>query len=85
MTTQGIQGLDEAAVAMILQNVSQFNTFTKDNDHYGEHDFGSFTINGQKVLWKIDYYDKAMEFGSSDPTDPNQTTRLLTIMLASEY
>lgn len=85
MTTQGIQSLGEAAVAMILQRVSQFNTFTKDNDPYGEHDFGSFTINGQKVLWKIDYYDKAMEFGSPDPTDPNQTTRVLTIMLASEY
>jgi Protein of unknown function (DUF3768) len=55
------------------------------NDPHGEHDFGHFEIAGQKFFWKIDYYDAAMEFGSEDPADPTKTTRVLTIMLASEY
>ncbi len=59
--------------------------FTPDNDPFGEHDFGAFEQNGERIVWKIDYYDLAMEFGSPDPADPYQTTRVLTIMLAGEY
>jgi len=37
------------------------------------------------MFWKIDYYDRSLEYGSNDPADPSQTVRVLTIMLASEY
>jgi hypothetical protein len=30
------------------------------NDPYGEHDFGSFELAGEKFFWKIDYYDFAL-------------------------
>ena len=46
---------------------------------------GSFELCGRKFFWKIDYYDRAMEHGSENPTDPEQTTRVMTVMLASEY
>ena len=59
--------------------------FTPDNDPYGEHDFGCVTVDGRKVFWKIDYYDRECRYGSECPADPAQTTRVLTIMLASEY
>jgi hypothetical protein len=85
MMTRGIQALGEASVAAVVNKVRAFNVFTKDNDPYGEHDFGSFQHEGQKVFFKIDYYDAACEFGSPDPADPKVTTRVLTIMLASEY
>lgn len=68
-----------------LALVQRFEDFTPDNDPHREHDFGSFTLRGHKLFWKIDYYDKACECGSEDPADPAQTTRVLTIMLAEEY
>ena len=61
------------------------DAFCEDNDPYGEHDFGAFEVEGEKLFWKIDYYDKALEHGSEDPADPTRTTRVLTVMLASEY
>ena len=59
--------------------------FTTENDPYGEHDFGSVTIDGTNLFWKIDYYDLSLQYGSSDPSDPAQTARVLTITLAEEY
>ena len=85
MMTQGIQALGDDEVALILLGIQRFDKFTVDNDPYGEHDFGSFKHNGEKVFFKIDYYDKAMEFGSPDPSDAAVTMRVMTVMLASEY
>ena len=65
--------------------VREFSNFTKHNDPYSEHDFGSFKIGSDQFFWKIDYYDKELKYGSEDPSDPSVTTRVLTIMLAEEY
>jgi len=65
--------------------VRRFSNFTEDNDPYGEHDFGSFDLDAVKLFWKIDYYDRKLEYGSPDPADPAVTRRVLTILLAEEY
>jgi hypothetical protein len=83
--TAGVSELGVAFSHQALALVRRFDAFTPDNDPHGEHDFGSFTHQGRKLFWKIDYYDKACEFGSEDPADPSKTTRVLTIMLAEEY
>ena len=85
MMTAGIAALSAAMQAKVLNEVRTFDAFTADNDPHGEHDFGNFEVDGRKIFWKIDYYDAAMEFGSEDPADSAKTTRVLTIMLASEY
>ena len=83
--TVSIQALPPDLVARALDRVRSFNEFTEDNDPHGEHDFGSFKIEGQKFFFKIDYHDKNTEFGSVDPSDPAATIRVLTLMLAEDY
>ena len=52
----------------------------------GPHtDFGTVTVQGEKLYWKIDYYDADREYGSDDPSDPAKTHRVLTILFPSEY
>ena len=77
------KGVPFATAAMAA--VRRFDNFTEDNDPYGEHDFGAFELAGEKLFWKLDYYDPDLQFGSDDPADPAATRRVLTIMLASEY
>jgi len=83
--TSGISALPLADQSAIREKVEKFSAFTPDNDPYGERDFGAFEHNGERIFWKIDYYDPTLSFGSEDPADPRQTVRVLTIMLASEY
>lgn len=79
--TQGVQVLEDLVV--LLDEIRRFNEFTEDNDPYGEHDFGSLEWYGEKVFWKIDYYDQALKYGRH-PLDLD-CRRVMTVMLASEY
>ena len=83
LTSAGVVSLEPSIVGDIYTAVRNFSRFTEDNDPYGEHDFGSFTVAGNKVFWKIDYYDQQLQYGS-DPLDP-ECRRVITIMLAEEY
>ena len=83
--TASVASLPEMVRANALIEVSRFDNFTPDNDPHGEHDFGSFDLCGRKFFFKVDYYDPNMEFGSEDPSDPDRTTRVLTLMLAEDY
>lgn len=85
MVTRGVADQGEDFVAQAVRLVRQFNAFTPDNDPYGEHDFGSFSLCGERLFWKIDYYDPSLSHGSEAPEDAKATARVLTIMLASEY
>jgi hypothetical protein len=85
LMTAGVAALPPEDQAAIRAKVITFDAFTEDNDPHGEHDFGAFDHAGRRIFWKIDYYDQSLQFGSEDPADPAQTTRVLTIMLAEEY
>jgi hypothetical protein len=83
--TAGVNTRGAQFVAKALAKVIAFDDFDANNDPHREHDFGSFELDGEKLFWKIDYYDLACEFGSEDPTEPKKTMRILTVMLAEEY
>ena len=85
MLTSGIRTKTHDEIAEILEKVRSFDNFTTANDPYGEHDFGSFDYKGQKIFFKIDYYDKNLQYLSEDPADDSKTIRTLTIMLAEDW
>jgi len=85
LLTAGVNELPDMVKAEALQLVASYEKFDSDNDPHAERDFGSFELVGRKFLWKIDYYDAHMEYGSEDPCDPEKTLRVLTLMFAHEY
>ncbi len=83
--TAGVIALGPARQLTILHTIAKFDTFDESNDPYSEHDFGALEIEGERLFWKIDYYDRNLSAHSPDPADPSVTTRVLTIMLVEEY
>jgi hypothetical protein len=83
--TPGVAALGQEAVARIIKTIEVYDDFCHANDPHEEHDFGAFDADGQRIFFKIDYYDSALAAHSPDPSDPNVTQRVITIMLAEEY
>ena len=83
--TDGVINRRAGFINAVSQAVKTFDDFTPDNDPHQEHDFGALEVEGERVFFKIDYYDKDLQWHTPDATDPNVTMRVLTILLASEY
>jgi hypothetical protein len=79
--------LKRRQVIELIEKVRFFNQFDAENDPWAEHDFGAVEFQGETYYWKIDYYDSTTNYGSlsPDPSNPNVTQRVLTIMHRSEY
>jgi hypothetical protein len=83
--TPGVAALGEEATARIIKTIAVFDDFCYANDPHEEHDFGSFEAEGYTIYFKIDYFDRTLNYHSPDPTDPTVTVRVITVMLADEY
>jgi len=83
--SQGVMAKGPIFQRFALLSVATQTTFDTDNDPYAEHDFGTVTVLGEKVFWKIDLYDPALEGGTEDPLDDKKTFRVLTICFPSEF
>ena len=85
LLTRMVAALPDPTLLYLRRAVAEFDAFTEDNDPYGERDFGSLDLEGERYFWKIDYYDRSLRFGAEDPSDTTETVRVLTLMHASEY
>jgi len=70
--------------AELMRIVRDFDSFDGAIDPHAERDMGRFEFEGAACYWKIDYYNLDLTAGSEDPSDPFQTTRVLTIMRVDE-
>ena len=85
LLSAGIAAMSSEDKANIVSLVQNFDNFTPDNNPYSENDFGTFDYKGEKILWKIDYYDLNNKYHSEDPSNPDITNRILTIMKVFEW
>src|SRR5205085_11792472 len=53
--TRGIEALGADGIREVLSAVARFDDFTEDNDPWGEHDCAALTVNGRRIIFKIDY------------------------------
>ena len=83
--TRGIESLGTDGVLQVLAAVALFDNFTEDNDPWGEHDCAVLDVEGRRVIFKVDYYDRDLRWHSPDASDPAVTERVMTVMLAEEY
>ena len=85
LITDGVMALGTDFAGAALKAVQAFDSFSDANDPWGEHDFGTRAVLHQRVLWKIDYYDRKAELHSPDPSCSKVRLRVLTIMWEEEY
>ena len=69
----------------VLTAVARFDDFSEDNDPWGEHDCAVLTVDGRRIIFKIDYFDRDLRCHSPDASDPAVTERVRTVMLSEEY
>ena len=70
-----VADLPAAAIAEIIKAVRAFDRFDADNDPHGEHDFGSLDVDGERVSWKIDDYDRSLRWHSPAANNPGVDLR----------
>lgn len=80
--TRGIEALGADGIREVLIAVARFDEFTEDNDPWGEHDCAVLTVDGHRIIFKIDLYEKP---GVKGWDGQPATTRVLTTMLADEW
>jgi hypothetical protein len=83
--TRAIAQKGPAFVIAALEAVRRFDAFDDANDPYGERDFGALDLGGERLFWKIDYYDHSLTSAAVDPSSADGCVRVLTVMLAEEY
>lgn len=73
--TPGVYELDDRLRGRALSVMAAYRTFGADSDHDG----GVFIFAGYAFEWRIEYRGQDGTGASPDPSDPEQTFRVLTL------
>src|SRR5689334_10060707 len=68
--TDGIASRGNEFIAKAAAAVRAFDDFKADDDLHGEHDMAFLVVDGERIFFKVDYYDYALKWHSPDPSDP---------------
>jgi len=85
LMTRGVAALGPDVQLELTRRVAAFDGFNADSDPQGWHEMGVIEFDGATVWFKLDLYDVDYQYGSPEPSDPEQTRRVLTLLLPSEY
>ena len=85
MVTRGVAHLPGFDTGVLAAALADYDGFDADNDPHGERDFGDLALWEATLLFKIEYYDSDMQFGSDDPANSSVTRRVLTVMTSSDW
>lgn len=84
--TRGVGEKGTRFAVQVVSNVVQFTDFNEAGDPRGEHDFGKFDHDGETIFFKVDVYENAeCIYGAEEPWNPDNSYRVITVMLAQEY
>jgi hypothetical protein len=78
--TPSVYGLEDRLRGRALSVLAQYDSFDADS----EHDRGVFIFAGFAFEWRIEYRGKDGTGVSPDPSDPEQTLRVLTLYAADD-
>lgn len=77
----GVRSRGDEFVANAKAAARAFTVFTPDGDPSSEHTSGMLFVDDVRVVFKVEC---TLHQGSSDPTDPDFTSRVLAILLFEE-
>jgi hypothetical protein len=82
--SMGLHKLGQAEVANVMRQLAG-QAGDESTEDESEHDMGEIQVGNRTVSWEINCYNKELDDISADSTNPQQTTRFLTLMLSTEF
>ena len=87
--TQGVAAAPGEFWLKVLAKLASLRPkdFPAGDDPYRERDFAAFEVEGEKLYFKIDYFQRGSNHlaGAENPENAETTERVLTVMLREEY
>ncbi len=82
--SMGLHKLGQAEVDNVMKQLAG-DKGDRSVEAGGEHDMGEMQVGSRTITWEINYYNKELDDVSENPTNPDQTTRFMTLLLSTEY